>query len=94
MKKYYFYTPRGFGNEFSIISIDQKNPYETTLFDAFYYNYLCEGSPDKKLFRVGAKEARKIVAGERRLKRNLDSAGLDGIVGATRIITATEFFEE
>lgn len=39
MKKYYYNCPRGFSNEFSIISVEQTNAQEAKQFSEFYNKY-------------------------------------------------------
>lgn len=96
MKKYYYNCPRGFSNEFSIISVDQSNEREIKLFEAFHERYMKSSNPDWDLHQITAKRAHEIIRDERATKRSYLSAGLDLVsnpVGATEIITATEFFE-
>lgn len=93
MKRYYYISPRGFGNEFSVVSVDLQNPHEIAQFGTYYERYLHSSNPNWDVHRLTAKRAREIVADERRQRRCYDRAGLHNeIVGATEIITATEFF--
>lgn len=97
MKKYYYNSYRGFSNEFSVISVDQSNQYELERFAKFEKQYLNSQNVNWDLHRVTARCAREIVAAERRTARSYIRAGLNlhcNPVGATEIITATEFFSE
>lgn len=96
MKKYYYNSPRGFSNEFSIISVEQTNEKEVKAFSAFYDRYCKSDNINWDLHQITAKRAREIIAQERATKRSYIAAGLNlccNPVGATEIITATEFFE-
>lgn len=95
MKRYYFNSPRGFSNEFSIISVDQWSVKECIAFAEFEERYNNSPDSNRKLYRISAKEAKTIIAMEKRLKKDYLRAGLnlsENPVGATEIITATEFF--
>jgi hypothetical protein len=97
MKKYYYNSPRGFGNEFSIISVDQNNPKEVKRFVEFEKAYNDSQNINWKMYRISAKQARCIVATEKATAKSYLRAGLnltENPVGATEIITATEYFEE
>ncbi len=96
MKHYYYDCPRGFSNEFSVVSVDQKNEKEKKQFDEYMSRYINSSNTNWDLHRVSTKRAREIIAHERSIKRSYISAGLNlccNPVGATEIITATEFFE-
>ena len=95
MKKYYFNSPRGFSNEFSIISVDQWSVKECVAFAEFEERYNNSSDINWKLYRISAKEAKTIVAMERATKKHYLRVGInlsENPVGATEIITATEFF--
>ena len=97
MKKYYYNCPRGFSNEFSIISVDQNSPAELAAFQKFEERYRDSGDPDWDLLRISYKRATEIIAQEKRTRKSYLAAGLNlsnNPVGATEIITAKEFFEE
>lgn len=97
MKKYYYDSKRGFANEFAIISVEQTNKKEVALFSEYYARYGNSNNANWKLYQITAKQARKIVAGERTQERAYIRAGLNTVcnpVGATEITTATEYFRE
>ena len=97
MKKYYYNSPRGFSNEFSVISVEQSNSREVKLFNEYYERYIHSNNVNWDLHQITAKRAREIVAAERAKARSYVKAGLNltnNPVGATEIITATEFFSE
>lgn len=96
MKKYYYNCPRGFSNEFSIISVDQDNNREVQAFTEFEQRYLRSQSTNWDLHRVTRKRAYEIIYAERALKRSYIKAGLNihcNPVGATDITTASEYFD-
>lgn len=96
MKYYYYNSPRGFGNEFSIISVDQENPKEVQAFAEFEKSYRDSNNFNWDLHRVTRKRAFEIVANERATKRMYLSAGMNlhcNPVGATEITTASEYFD-
>lgn len=97
MKKYYYDSPRGFSNEFAIISVEQTNEKEVARFAEYHERYMHSGDINWDLHQITAKRAREIIAGERATKRNYERAGLNlynNPVGATEITTATEYFTE
>lgn len=97
MKKYYYHSPRGFSNELSIISVDQKNPKEVKRFAEFEEAYQKSSNINWKLYRISSKEAKCIIAMEKATAKSYIRAGLnltENPVGATEIITATEYFKE
>jgi hypothetical protein len=97
MKKYYYNSPRGFGNEFSIISVDTRNPKEVKRFEEFKEAYQKSSNINWKLYRISSKEAKCIIAMEKATAKSYIRAGLnltENPVGATEIITATEYFAE
>lgn len=97
MKKYYYNSPRGFGNEFSIISVDQRNPKEVKRFAEFEEACNNSSNINWKMYRISAKEAKCIVAMEKATAKSYIRARLnltENPVGATEIITTTEYFAE
>lgn len=97
MKKYYYNCPRGFSNEFSIISVEQTNEQEVKQFNEFYNKYQKSDNTNWDLHQITEKRARKIISNERATKRAYERAGINlccNPVGATEITSATEFFEE
>lgn len=97
MKRYYYDCPRGFSNEFIIISVEQTNKKEVSDFAEYMLKYNMSQNTDWDLHRVTAKRAREIISNERATKRAYERAGLNlccNPVGATEITTATEFFNE
>ena len=95
MKKYYYNCPRGFSNEFSIITVEQSNTYEVERFNKYYESYLHSSSVNWDLHQITAKHAKELIQNERAQARAYKRAGLNNeIVGATDYITATEFFQE
>ena len=95
MKKYYYNSFRGFSNEFEVISVDQDNPKEVKAFADFEQRYKASSNLSWDLHQITAKRAHEIIANERATKRSYERAGLNlccNPVGATEIITATEFF--
>lgn len=95
--KYYYNSPRGFGNEFSIISVDQTNEKEVKAFEEYRERYMNSSNVNWDLHQITAKRAREIIAIERATKKSYIKAGLNltnNPVGATEITTATEFFAE
>lgn len=96
-KKYYYNNYRGFRNEFTIISVDMTNEKEVKAFEKYRECYMNSNNTNWDLHQITAKRAREIIAHERALKRDYIKAGLNLVnnpVGATEIITATEFFKE
>lgn len=91
-KKYFYNSPRGFGNEFDIITVDNHNLMEVEAMDRFYRAYLRSDNINWDLHQITAARAKEIIMGERRTARMYRKAHLDDIVGATDFITATEFF--
>lgn len=94
MKKYYYNCPRGFSNEFSIISVDQNNIAEIKLFAEFMERYNNSSNSNWNLHRITKRRAREIIQNEKATKRAYLRAGLnltENPVGATDIITATEY---
>lgn len=97
MRKYYYNCPRGFSNEFSIISVEQTDPHEVQQFEEFYERYMHRSNPNWNLHQITAKRAREIIAAEKATARSYRAAGLNlhcNPVGATEITTATEYFAE
>lgn len=97
MKKYYYDCPRGFSNEFSIISVDQKNAHEIKAFNEYLERYNHSQNVNWDLHQITAKRAMKLVAAERAQKRVYERAGMNLVnnpVRATSITTATEYFRE
>lgn len=95
MKKYYYNSYRGFSNEFSIISVDQTDEKEVKLFEDFLETYSKSYDVNWCLRQISARQAREYIAAAKRTKRDYLAAGLDlhcNPVGATEIITATDFF--
>ena len=95
MKKYYYNSPRGFSNEFSIISVDQWSVKEVAAFAEFEERYNNSSDTNWKLYRISAKEAKTIIAMDKKLKKDYIMAGLNLVenpVGATEVTTATDFF--
>lgn len=95
MRYYYYNCPRGFSNEFDIISVDTSNEKELALLEKLQTAYNNSSNTDWDLHRVTAKRAREIVAAERATKRSYERAGLNltqNPVGATEIITITDFY--
>lgn len=97
MKKYYYNSPRGFGNEFSIISVDQNNTYEVERFAEFAETYRNSSNINWRMYRISAKEAKHMIAKEKAQAKAYLKAGMnltENPVGATEITTATEYFME
>ena len=97
MKKYYYDSPRGFSNEFAIISVEQTNEKEVARFAEYHERYMHSNNINWDLHQITAKRAREIIAGEKATKRSYERAGLNlsnNPVGATEITTATEYFME
>lgn len=92
-KKYYYNCPRGFSNEFSIITVDNHNDKEKAAMDDFLETYRHSSSTNWDLHQISAARAKEIIMNERRTARMYRAAHLDDIVGATDYITATEYFE-
>ena len=93
MKKYYYNCPRGFSNEFSIISVDQSNKKEVDYMEKKLERYRNSNNPDWKLKQIKYKDAMKMIRAERATKRSYLAAGMNlacNPVGATEIITASE----
>ena len=91
-KKYYYNCPRGFGNEFDIITVDNHNDKEKAAMDDFLEYYRHSSSTNWDLHQISAARAKEIIMNERRTARMYRTAHLDDIVGATDFITATEYF--
>lgn len=85
-KKYYYNCPRGFSNEFDIITVDNHNDKEKAAMNDFLEYYRHSSSTNWDLHQISAARAKEIIMNERR------TAHLDDIVGATDYITATEYF--
>lgn len=97
MKKYYYNCPRGFSNEFAIISVEQTNAREVAQMAKLLESYRKSQSTYWDLHQITAARARQIVAAERATRRSYISADLnlcENPVGATEITTATEYFAE
>jgi hypothetical protein len=97
MKKYYYDCPRGFSNEFAIISVDQKNAHEIKAFNEYLDRYNNSQNANWDLHQITAKRVKEIVATERAQKRAYERAGMNLVnnpVGATSITIATEYFRE
>lgn len=97
MKEYYYNCPRGFANEFSIISVDKTNKKEVEKMREYLDRYMHSNNINWYLDKITYKRAMWLIRAERSLKRSYERAGLNlccNPVGATEITTATEFFEE
>ena len=97
MKKYYYNSFRGFANEFDVISVDQTNAREVQQFAAFYERYMQSANNNWQLHQITAQRVREIVRNERQIKRAYERCRLNLVcnpVGATEIITATDFFAD
>ena len=97
MKRYYYSCPRGFSNEFIMISVEQNSERERALEARLLEIYRKSNNINWDLHRVTAKEAQKIIRNERATERSYRRAGLNTVnnpVGATEIMTITEFYEE
>ena len=97
MKRYYYSCPRGFSNEFIMISVEQNSERERALEARLLESYSKSNNINWDLHRVTAKEAQKIIRNERATERSYRRAGLNTVnnpVGATEIMTITEFYEE
>lgn len=97
MRKYYYNSYRGFSNEFDIISVDQNNASEVKSMEDMLNRYRKSNNANWDLHQISRKRAEEIIKGERATKRSYLRAGLNLVnnpVGATEIITATEFFAE
>ena len=95
MKKYYYNSYRGFANEFDIISVDQNNVNEVSNMEKMLDRYRRSSNINWDLHQVSAARAKEIIRNERATKRSYLQAGLHLVnnpVGATEIISATEFF--
>lgn len=93
MKKYYYNCPRGFANEFDIISVDLDNSKECKAFDDYNAAYWRSSSTNWDLHEITLERADEIIKEERATLRSYKAAGLyNEIVGATKIITATDYF--
>ncbi len=95
MKKYFYNCPRGFANEFSIISVEQSNAREVKAMETYFATHEKSNNIDWDLHRINAKKAQEITRRERQTARMYRKAGLNlsnNPVGAMEIITATEFF--
>lgn len=95
MKKYYYNCPRGFSNEFDVISVEQTNPVEVAAMEKFYNAYLNSSNVNWDLRQITAKRAEEITRAERQTARMYCRCGMNlsnNPVGATEITTATEFF--
>lgn len=93
MKKYYYNCPRGFANEFEIISVDLDNAKERKAFDDYHAAYWSSSSTDWDLHEITRERAAEIIKEERAALRSYKAAGLyNEIVGATKITTATDYF--
>lgn len=84
--RYLYFNPRGFSNEYSIISVDMKSDAETKIFDLFTQYY-----PKEKWHRITYKDAYATTAHNRKLLREYRSAGLNNSVGATKITSIREY---
>lgn len=94
MKKYYYNSPRGFANEFDIISVDLDNPKECKAFDDYNAAYWRSSSINWDLREITRERADEIIKEERATLRSYKAAGLyNEIVGATKITTATDYFD-
>lgn len=87
--RYLYFNPRGFSNEYSIISVDMKSDAETKILNLFtqYYQYY----PEKKWNFITYKEAHSLTAHNRKLLREYRRAGLNNYVGATEITSIKEY---
>lgn len=97
MRKYYYNSYRGFSNEFDIISVDRSNEREVKDMENMLDRYRKSSNINWDLHQVTRKRAEEIIRDERATKRSYLRAGLNltnNPVGATEIITATEFFAE
>ena len=92
-KKYYYNSPRGFGNEFSIITVDNHNDKEKAAMASFLEAYRNSQNLNWDLHQITAARAKEIIMNERATLRAYRRAHLDDIVGATDYITATEYFD-
>ena len=92
-KKYYYNSPRGFGNEFSIITVDNHNAKEKAAMASFLEAYRNSQNLNWDLHQITAARAKEIIMNERATLRAYRRAHLDDIVGATDYITATEYFD-
>lgn len=96
MKKYYYSSPRGFSNEFDIISVEQTDKKECMLFERLQKAYNESSNINWDLHQITAKRAQEIIRAERAIERSYKRAGLNTVcnpVGATRIITISEYYE-
>ena len=97
MKKYYYNSYRGFANEFDVISVDQNNVNEVSNMEKMLDRYRRSSNINWDLHQVSAARAKEIIRSERATKRSYLRVGLNLVnnpVGATEIISATEFFVE
>ena len=85
-KRYFYVNPRGFANEYTIISVDMKSNAETKIFDLYTKFY-----PNGNRHRISYKDAYAMTAHNRKLLREYRSAGLNYYVGATEITPITEY---
>lgn len=93
MKKYYYNCPRGFSNEFSIISVDQSIKKEVDYMEKEMECYRNSSKSEWQLKQITYKDAMKMIRAERATKRSYLAAGMNLVcnpVGATEIITASE----
>lgn len=93
MKRYYYNSPRGFANEFDIISVDLDSAKERKAFADYYAAYERSSSVDWDLHQITRERADEIIKEERAALRSYKATGLyNEIVGATKITTATDYF--
>ena len=95
MKKYYYNCPRGFANEFDIISVDQNNEHEVKMMEKYLIVYQQSNNINWDLHKITAKRAEELTRAERQTARMYRRCGMNlsnNPVGATEIVTATEFF--
>lgn len=96
MKRYFYNSPRGFGNEFDIISVDQSSKRECALLVQLLERYSRSSDSNWDFHRVTAKRANEIIRVQRATARSYRRAGLNTVnnpVGATEITPISEAFE-
>ncbi len=93
MKKYYYNSPRGFSNEYSIISVDQNNEKEVKRFEEYQERYEHFSDTNWDLHEITKVEADECIKSNRKLRDDYRNANISGYVGATDIIDATMFFD-
>ena len=93
MKRYYYSCPRGFSNEFDVISVDMTSEKECALLWDMEERYKRSSNINWDFRRITAKEAQKMTSAEKATVRHYERIGMnltENPVGATEITPITE----